>query len=284
MPRAPALRLEGELLRRLARWGATRGPAWFVRAAPPVVGLIVCGLSGESRRFVAENLRRVRGPRGALRDSVDVARTFVGYAECLTEVLAAGSPQARAPNAVIHGELRLLDALAAGKGAIFATAHTAGWEAVGPLLSRDHGLRVLIAERSEDDAQASAIQDEARRAGGVMIAHVGEDPLAALGLARHLREGGVVALQVDRVPPKMRSLGVTLFGAPARMPEGPLRLASLTGAPIVPIFAARTGSRRYVVEVGEPIRVPPALPTGELEPAAQLLAKALERFVRARPT
>jgi KDO2-lipid IV(A) lauroyltransferase len=170
------------------------------------------------------------------------------------------------------------------RGLLFVTAHTAGWETVGPLLSRDHGLRVMIAEQAERDARASDIQDAARRAHGVLVAHVGDDPLSALPLVRHLREGGVVALQLDRVPAGMRARDVTLFGAPARIPEGPLRLAALTGAPLVPIFAARTGHRRYVVDIAPPVRLPRAPADAELDAAAQAVARELERFVRARPT
>jgi lauroyl/myristoyl acyltransferase len=277
------LDLDGELLRRLARWGSSQRE-WFVRVAPPVVGVVACALAKERRHFVRDNLRRVQGRRGALRDTVDVARTFATYASCLAEVLGAGSTHARLPGAVVKGELNLLDALADGRGLLFATAHTAGWETVGPLLSRDHGLRVMIAEWRERDPQAGVIQDGARKAQGLLVAHVGDHPMSALPLARHLREGGAVALQIDRSPSHQRARDVALFGSRGRIPEGPLRLAALTGAPLLPIFAARTGHRRYVVHLEPPIRVPRAASEAEMNAAAQSLASSLERFVRAQPT
>lgn len=278
------LSLDGSFWRRMARLGSAHGPEWFVRYGPPLIGVVACGLAGEQRRAVVENLRRVRGERGAARDTVDAARTFASYASCLAEILGAGSARGRLPEAVIWGEHHVLDAVGQGRGVLFATAHTSGWETVGPLLSRDHGLRVLIAEAAERDSEARAIQDEARRAHGLLVAHVGDDPLAVLPLVRHLREGGVVALQIDRVPPRLRARPVRLFDAPARMPEGPLRLAMLTGAPLVPVFAARTGYRRYVVEARAPIRLPRAAGDAELDAAAQLLADALQEFLRAHPT
>jgi len=278
-----ALGLDGGLLRRLARWGSSQ-QEWFVRVAPPVVGVVACALATERRRFVRDNLRRVQGRRGALRDTVDVARTFANYASCLAEVLGSGSAHARLPEALVRGELYLLDAIADGRGLLFATAHTGGWETVGPLLSRDHGLRVMIAEWPERDPHARVIQDGARKAQGLLVAHVGDDPLSALPLARHLREGGAVALQIDRSPPRQRARDVALFGSRARIPEGPLRLAALTGAPLLPVFAARTGHRRYVVHLEPPIRVPRAASESEMDAAAQSLASSLERFVRAQPT
>jgi KDO2-lipid IV(A) lauroyltransferase len=145
-------------------------------------------------------------------------------------------------------------------------------------------VKVMIVEAAERDAAASAIQDEARRAFGLRVVHVGEDPLSALPLVHHLREGGAVALQVDRAPPGVRARSVTLFGEEARLPEGPLRLAALTGAPIVPVFAERAGYRRYEVTVNPAIRVPRAPSEADLDAAAQELAARLEAFVRARPT
>jgi KDO2-lipid IV(A) lauroyltransferase len=279
-----ALSLDGELLRRAAWWGS-RGPEWFVRAAPPVVGVVAWALAADERRFVARNLRRMHDGRGSpLRDALDGARTFATYASCLAEILGAGSARGRLPEVVVHGELHVVDAISQRRGLILATAHTAGWETVGPLLTRDLGLRVMIAETPERDSAAREIQDDARRAHGLLVTHVGEDPFSALPLARHLREGGAVALQIDRLPPGQRQRSVTLFGAAGHLPDGPLRLAALTGAPLVPIFAARTGHRRYLVVASPPLRIARDASQAELDQAAQRLADAMQDFVVAHPT
>ncbi len=276
--------IDGELWRRAARWGSTRGPAWFVRASPPVIGAVACALATERRRAVAQNLRRTRGSLGPVRDALDVVRTFSTYASCLAETLSAGSIHDVVPQVQVRGELHVVDACARGAGLVIVTAHTAGWEAVGPLVARDLGLRVMIAESPEPDPAARRIQDEARGAHGVLVAHVGDDPLAALPLLRHLRGGGAVALQLDRTPPGLRARDVTMFGERAGVPEGPLRLAALTGAPIVPIFCARLGYRRYVVHAHASLTVPRGAGEAELDAAAQQLAYAMQDFVRAHPT
>jgi lauroyl/myristoyl acyltransferase len=281
---ARELSIDGSVWRRLASWGASRGPEWFVRYAPPVVGVAVWAVAGTERRALKENLRRIRGRRSAVRDAVDGARTFARYASCLTEILGAGSGRGELPRAVVWGELHLLDAMAEGRGVVLVTAHTAGWETAGPLLSRDHGRRVMIAMQAERDPRARRIQDAAREAHGLVVTHVGDDPFAALPLIPHLREGGIVALQVDRAPAGMRTRAVTMFGAPGRMPEGPLRLAAMTGAPVVPVFAARTGHRSYRVHAHAPIRLPRRAGAAELDVAAQRVAESLEAFVRAHPT
>jgi KDO2-lipid IV(A) lauroyltransferase len=278
-----ALALDGPFWRGLARWGS-QGPEWFVRISPPLVGFVACAVSHERRRHVLGALRKVRGRAGVVRDSIDVARVFATYASCLAETLGAGSAADRLPRAVIWGEHHLNDALADGHGVILVTAHTAGWETVGPLLSRDKSLPVMIAVEAERSAAARAIQDDARQAHGLLVAHVGDDPLSALPLARHLRERGAVAIQIDRAPQSTRSRGVTLFGERARIPEGPLRLAILTGAPVVPVFAARTGHRRYVVVVHPPIRLTRTAGVAAVDAAAQALADAMQSFLRSHPT
>ncbi|MGH7438111.1 MAG: lysophospholipid acyltransferase family protein, partial [Polyangiaceae bacterium] len=128
------------------------------------------------------------------------------------------------------------------------------------------------------------IQDEARRAQGVEVAHAGGDPFATLGLLGHLRSGGVVALQMDRMSAGMRARRVTLFGRPSYLPEGPLRLASVAGAPIVPVFASRAGHRHYEMRIEAPVHLPRRPTEAELDAAAQGLADSLAAFVRARPT
>jgi lauroyl/myristoyl acyltransferase len=279
-----ALSLDGELWRRVARWGASRPPEWFVRAAPPVVALIMCALARKQRQQVGRNLRLLRGERGAIRDAFDVGRTFIQYASCLAEILGAGSPRGRLPEVLVHGELHARGALAEGRGVILATAHTGGWESVGPLLTRDLGVRVMIAESPERDAGAGSVQDAVRKAHGLLVAHVGNDPLSALPLARHLRDGGAVAIQLDRHPAGQRSRAIELFGRPDHVPEGPLRLAAVTGAPILPVFAARTGHRRYVVHVYPRLRIPRDASSAILDAVAQALGDAMQSFLRAHPT
>jgi phosphatidylinositol dimannoside acyltransferase len=275
--------LDGAFWRRAARFGA-RGPAWFARYSPPFIGVAICAFAPTHRRTIASNLRRIRGARGALQDSVDVARTFATYASCLAEVLAGDAPHGETARATVLGEGHVDAALGDGRGIIFATAHTAGWDAVGRLVWRDKGLPVMIVETPERDLDARAIQDDARRGQGVVVTHVGSDPLSALPLVRHLRGGGAVALQVDRCPGAIRARSVRMFGEATRMPEGPLRLAALTAAPIVPLFTARTGHRQYKIVAYPSIRIERHADDVAFDAAAQQVADAVQDFLHSHPT
>jgi KDO2-lipid IV(A) lauroyltransferase len=94
----------------------------------------------------------------------------------------------------------------------------------------------------------------------------------------------VVALHHDRAVPGMRTRKVPLLGTEGEVPEGPFRLAALSGAPMLPIFCARRGHREYLVEVFEAVRVPRRASEAELDRAATSVAASMTRFLRAHPT
>lgn len=274
---------EGLFWRRAARWGA-HGPEWWLKIGPPFFGWAAAACVPSARRAVRRNLERLRGPASPLRDAREVLETFGNYASCLAEVLSNGAPAGpRRPDALVVGERHVRDAVSERKGIVLVTAHTAGWDIVGPLLGEAYGLDLVLVTHPEPDARAGQLQDEARRRAGVSIAHVG-DPLASLPLLHHLRQGGVVALQLDRIVPGMRTRAAPVLGAEGAVPEGPLRLAQLSGAPILPIFCARRGHREYLVEAFEPRRLPRRATEAEIDAAAAHVAACMTSFLRAHPT
>ena len=271
--------------RRLAHWGASRGPDWWVRYSPPVFGWAAAALVPSARKAVVRNLHRIRGPAPATTDAREVLETFSTYASCLAEVLSNDADTGPRPPETVHRRVQHVhDARAHGKGIIMVMAHTAGWETVGPVVARNQGLQMMFVMQREADEGARALHDEARKRAGVTIVHAGDDPLASLPILRHLRNGGVVALQLDRVAPGMRTREVDFLGQRTKLPEGPLKLAQVSGAPILPVFCARLGYRRYVVELYESRLVPRHATEPELDAVAQHLADSLAEFLRSHPT
>src|SRR5262249_20602644 len=119
---------------------------------------------------------------------------------------------------------------------------------------------------------------------GLKVLHIGSHPTDALPLIAHLKKGGVAALQLDRVPPSGRVLEVSLFGEPFRAPEGPFRLASLSGAAVVPVFARRLGFFDYELHVADPIELGRRPSNEELQASAQRAIGAMQAFVAQSPT
>ncbi len=275
------LSASGAVWRALAYAGARYGPRPWLEYSPPAFGLLFAALMPGARRRVRANLRRVLGPRSALLESADVARTFASYAGCLAEALASERPEARGARRRIRGGA---DLGSLADGAVVVTAHVGAWDAAAPLLAADYGVKVMIAMAREADAGARRVHDGVRERAGVRVAHVGDHQLDALPLLRHLREGGVVAAQLDRSSPGARTLSVQLFGAPFEVPEGPFALAGLAQVPVVPLFVRRVGHFDYELWGGQPIRVPKRPSADVLAKAAERAVWELERFVYAHPT
>lgn len=277
-------RHDSGLWRRAVEAGVKYGPDPWVRYSPPLIGLACAAALPAQRRAVQRNLRLARGPASPLAELASVARVFATYASCLTDAFVAGSDRGDvARGRIVHDE-RFAEAISAGRGVILATAHAGGWQVAGPLLQGRHEVDLLVVMRRERDARAHELQETVRDRAGMRVAYVGDDPLDALPLYAHLRKRGVVAVQMDRLPRGMRGRKGLLFGAPWDVPEGPLRLAAASGAPMVPVFTRRLGYMEYEVHVATPIRLPHKPSSSDLDAAAQAVLDAMETFVRANPT
>ncbi|MCL4748981.1 MAG: hypothetical protein KJ015_02425, partial [Myxococcales bacterium] len=134
------------------------------------------------------------------------------------------------------------------------------------------------------DRGPRAVHPAGRPRAGVRVVHVGGHPLDALPLLHHLQDGGIVAVQLDRVPRGGRAVSVPFLGRELAMPEGPFALAAIAQVPLVPLFVRRAGYLDYELGAGMPIRLPERATPAELREAAARAAGEMERSVRACPT
>jgi phosphatidylinositol dimannoside acyltransferase len=270
--------------RRLAYAGARYGPRFWVERSPALFGAAFAVLLPEQRRRVRDNLRLVQGQRSRFAENRDVLKTFAEYAACLAEALGSERDDARSARIRAEGEEHLTQALAAGHGLVIVTAHAGAWDCAGRFLAERFKAPVMVVMEAEPDARARALQDEVRRRGGVEVLIVGEDPLSALPLLRHLKAGGVAAFQLDRTAPSGRAVEVALFGQRFTVPEGPFRIAALSGAPVLPLFVRRAGYFDYELMVHPAMSLPRRPNAAQLREAASRSAQAMERFIRENPT
>lgn len=275
-------RRESAFLRRLAHWGALRGPRGFLQLGPMPIGALFGLALPEVRRRVVRNLRRVHGERSALREHADAVATLANYAACFTEAIASVRPDVQ-PRVRVHGQDRLQAALGRG-GVVLVTAHVGPWDLAAQQLQSFPGADVIIVMEREANEAARRLQDHHRSERGIKVLHIGQHATDALPLIAHLKKGGVAALQLDRVPPSGRVVEASLFGEPFGAPEGPFRLASLSGAQVVPVFARRVGFFDYELAVSEPISLGRRPNPGELSAAVGQAVGAMEAFIRSCPT
>jgi phosphatidylinositol dimannoside acyltransferase len=281
---ARALRPDSAFLRRLAYAGARFGPRFVIEHSPKFFGTAFALALPETRQRVLRNLRRVMGQRSFLSEQRDVVQTFTSYASCLAESLGIDRADGQNTELTLLGREHLRSALDVGRGVILVTAHIGPWDCAARLLAKDFSANVIVVMLAEPDEAARKMHDALRERNGVRVMHVGEHPLDALPLLRHVRGGGVVAIQLDRGAPGGRALNVELFGTEESMPEGPFRLAALSGAPIVPIFAHRVGYFRYEFSIEAPIWVRRQASPAELRTAAASAALAMQTFISLHPT
>lgn len=269
--------------RAFAAWGATKLPKWWLRYSPGPIGIGVGGAQARVRAQIRENLRLVHGTRSSIVESLDVAATLGNYGHCLAEGLAAGSEDPPVFRYTVEGREHLLRARDTKSGAILVTAHAGSWDVAGGVMNL-RGFDLALVMAPERDEAARKISDDARHRMGLKVFHVGDDPLSALPLAQHIRRGGAVALQIDRVPFGMRTRASTLFGKPWLVPLGPFQLAQVTGSPILPVFTARLDFAHHLVKCDPPIHVPRRATPRELDRCIAAAMNAVERFVKRFPT
>jgi phosphatidylinositol dimannoside acyltransferase len=276
---------DGAFWRRMAAMGARRFPRWWMRYSPPLFGLAAAALLPDARRAVASNLERIRGPAPRWKDAFETAETFATYASCLSEGLSRGSKNEAPIMTTFVGEEHMHAAVARGRGIIVLTMHTAGWEIATPLFGRDTQSEMMVVMEEERDTRAQAIQDEARSAWDARFVRVGGgDPFSALPILRHLEKKGAVAMQIDRPPKAGRALTVELAGRPYRIPEGPLRIAELSGATLLSSFTARVGFNTYYARTYPPLSLRRRASKEEVQAVAQTIADSMGDFLRHFPT
>ncbi|MFP6683867.1 MAG: lysophospholipid acyltransferase family protein [Polyangiaceae bacterium] len=279
------LRFDSAFWRRALALGIEHGPTPWLRYSPPLFGLaFAAGLQGP-REAVRQSLRRVRGESSPWREAYEVGLVFANFASAMTDALiASGRPEFEVRVDAGAGTEALQSCLDKGRGVILAVGSTAGWDLAGHVAGAKFDTDVMVVMGDADLSPAMRMHDEMRERAGVQVMRLGADPMAALPLLSHLRAGKMVATKFDRHGPTTRCRDVSFFGEPWKVPEGPLRLAALSGAPVLPFLTRRLGFLHYEFLHADPIYVPRRPDEQQLDAAAQTLATLLETFVRDNPT
>lgn len=145
--------------------------------------------------------------------------------------------------------------LHAGKGIILLGAHFGNWELAGNLLQGRMNVKVNFLMY---DAESKAVKDAVAKATAnrqVNIIFVGKDSTdTSIALMNALQRGEIVCLHGDRVLGEQRSVKVSFMGHDVNFPAGPFILSAASGAPVIPIFAVKTGLLAYAFSAHDPIR------------------------------
>ncbi len=274
-----ALRFDGAAWRRFAELGCVYGPEWWKRGSPPVIAAIVFAIARAQRAAVLANQRQVRGPRGWFRERWGAYRVFAEFARSVTEGFEQWGPRPRPLEMRVHDEYIVREALAEQRGVVMLTGHFGSWEVAARLLG---GLArpVNMVTAHEPNPSVREFMHAVRTRHGFKVIYSDRSVFTGLPILQALRRGEIVGMQIEPWGPLPGSHEVEFCGRATRFQLGPFAVARVAHAPIVPVFAVRTGIRRYAIEIVG--RFDPRTPA-ESVAALDETVRAYERIVRAHP-
>ncbi|MBI3742231.1 MAG: hypothetical protein HY257_10830, partial [Chloroflexi bacterium] len=199
-----------------------------------------------------ENLRRVLGAEATLEQVNAIARRgFQNLLKNYFDLFRAHRlkrEKLRAELAHLNGFEHIENALKKGKGAILGSGHFGAWDMIINLARAYLDTRVVLpVERLAPEKFFQLIID-LRSENGVEIVPLENAPRAMI---QALRAGEIVGVAYDR---DITHTGVMVdfFGAPAKLPDGPVQLALKFDAPLIFGVAVRREDNRCDVYIEPP--------------------------------
>lgn len=171
----------------------------------------------------------------------------------------------------VQNEQAFLQALAGGRGCLLLGSHLGSFEMLGIVGSAEKKLAINVVMHVEDSARLRDLMLASGSAPPYRVITLGR-PGSMLRVKECLERGEVVGILADRVYGNERTQRLPFLGRPARFSLSPMRLAAITGAPVVMVYGLFRGGRRYEI-VFEP------LPAHRL----QCYVESLERHARHAP-
>ena len=229
------------------------------------------------------NQRQIRGPfpgpRGWLRERWHAYRVFAEFARSVTEAMEQWGPQPRPLELHVVGTEIFEAALAEHRGLVALTGHFGSWEVAARHLS-GLGRPVNMVVAHEPNPSVRDFMHAIRSRHGFQVIYSDRSVFTGLPILQALRRDQIVGMQIEPWGPMPGSHEVEFCGRPTRFQLGPFAVARVAGAPIVPVFAVRTGIRRYQIRVVG--RFAPKTPA-ESVAALAATVRTYERLVRAVP-
>jgi lauroyl/myristoyl acyltransferase len=281
---AQSLRFDGLWWRQFAYLGSVYAPEWFKRYSPPAIAAIIFVLAGDGRRGAIANMQRVLGHRSRWRATLASLRMFSEFAHCMTETMEYYGPRPRPIRLEVPGRDAVADALIADQGAVVVTGHFGNWDIAAKKLC-EYGRPVNLVMAREANATTRNYFREVRDRIGVRVIYSDTSVFSSLSMIRALRHNEIVALQLDRMLDTRGARRLPFFGQPAPFPAGPFVLARLSGAPLIPVFIPRLGTRHYAIRVGGRFTLPRESRDGRaLEQVMARVVHVFEAMIREHPT
>lgn len=210
-------------------------------------------LCGKARNAVAANLGVILEGSHPLMNQLRAFRVFWNFAWTMTDVMHV-QQGADIITWEVAGKQNLNEMEQQREGAVLMTAHMGSYDVAAPVFAHHFSRPVHMVRAPERDqaSQEFRVNQQSANTSGQFVIHF-NTPGGMLGveLARAISEGGVVAIQGDRILFDVSSVNTAFKqGVSWNVPRGPFTLALVSRAKIYPVFIIRQGYRRYKVLAG----------------------------------
>lgn len=169
-------------------------------------------------------------------------------------------------------------ALAAGRGAVLATAHTGNWEIMGAALAMHDFPLVAVVQKQTNAAMDRFINDYRTLAGMHVTYKSGVREMVRL-----LGQGMIIGLLVDQDAGQDGAF-VDFFDRPASTPQGAAALARMKNSPIIPAFITEESDGRHTIHIHPAVWVQKTADRdADICATTQVITKIVESHIRLHP-
>lgn len=152
----------------------------------------------------------------------------------------------------IDGRDHFESALSRQRGIIVATCHLGNFE-VGAAAIAERVPETHVLFHGDVHGGFEAMRANLHRQLGLTEAHVERGLDAWMQLREALKRGGAVLIQADRCLPGQAGTPTPFLHGHLEVPDGPAKLARITGAPVLPIASCVTENGQVHIQIDPPV-------------------------------
>jgi predicted LPLAT superfamily acyltransferase len=234
-----------------------------------------------ARRSSNAYLRLALGRTPRARDRF---RQILSFATTIHDRVYLINDQYEKFNISVDGEDMMLKRLG-GRGAMLLGAHMGSFEVMHSVGRLTGGIRVTMAMYEDNARKISSILAAINPKVEPDIVSLGRIG-AMIDIAERLDKGAFVGVLGDRTLGAETVRPVTLLGAPANLPLGPLRAAAILRCPVFFMAGLYQGRNNYHVvfeQVADFSEVPAGERSAAVSAAIEKYATVLEKYCRSHP-
>lgn len=247
----------------------------------PVIGAYVLG-SAKIHQQAGPYFRRRFPSHNWLQLRLDVFKNILSFGKVLADRGWMGCNRKAELSGTFADSEKLRELIRSGKGVVILLAHVGNWQTcLGRLQDLEVNVHALM---DFDPEQVSKHFFELRGEKPFNIIDVHGFMGGMIEAANALQKGDLVLMMGDRRH-QGRHATVDFLGAKVRLPIAAHHLAAAAGAPVVVLFAGKTGAKTYSLKIWDVLHPGQSDRdrNEELAYCAQRFSAALEKYVEQYP-